>query len=457
MGLFDLFSAKKAPEVVEKDLSASDASMFFGDGREKSEIFEELTPEQQLQVMQNNVIVYSCITAKSTAFQQARLTIQEKVGKEWIDKPEHSALSMFSQNPWLSESDIEQYIEIHLNLTGKSFLWKWYDKMGNIAELWPVPPQWVTIIPSTDASLKKNRVVDGYLIDPTDGTQPLFVPVADMCYTRYPDPMNLYDGLSPVQVAIKNITLDELGENYRAESMGSLSLPGLAVTIKDKQVSQRQKDDIRAVLKQKMGMDARKSAMILNGSDVGVTVINPLEKFDWLAYTTLNEARICSVFRVPPIVISCYAGLDNAAWSQTGTALSFFYKNTMVSEWELVARSFTRWLIPEDKQATLRYYFDTTEVPQMQEDAAVQEKRVIDLYNSSIVTLNEARSVVGYPAVPNGDTVKINSATIFVPIDETIGIPASNIDMVNNNPDSLDLFAPEDSVDNRLVAPPVAE
>jgi HK97 family phage portal protein len=451
MGLFDWFSSKKAPEVIQKDLSASDASMFFGDSRDRDAVFPDLNTTQQLQVMQNNVIVYACVTAKSTAFQQARLSVQEKVGKEWVDKPEHNALSMFSQNPWLSESDIEQYIQIHLNLTGKSFLWKWYNKLGDVSELWPVPPQWVEIVPTTDVNAKSRRVIDGYIIDPKDGTQPLFVPVDDMCYTRYPDPMNLYDGLSPIQVAIRSVTLDEMGENYRAEAMGSLSLPGLAITIKDKQVSQSQKDDIRAVLKQKMGMDARKSAMILNGSDIGVTVINPLEKFDWLAYTTLNEARICSVFRVPPIVISCYAGLDNAAWSQTGTALSFFYKNTMVSEWELVARSFTRWLIPEDQQATLRYYFDTAEVPQMQEDAAVQEKRIIDLYNSSIVTLNEARSIAGYPAVPNGDTVKINSATIFVPIDETIGIPASTLSMVDNAPSSLDLFEPEDNVDNRLV------
>lgn len=424
---------------VEKSLSPSNAAFFFGDSRKtNADSFDSLNTEDQLKAMANNAIVYACVMAKSTAFQQGRLTMQEKVKGAWAERSEHALLTPFEENPWLSESDLLQYIQIHLNLTGTCYLWKWFSKSGKLNELWPIPPQWVTICPNKETPEKGNRIVDGYVVDPKDGTAPIYIPAADICYLRYPDPMNLYEGLSPVVAATRALQLDEKGDNYRGEAMDALSLPGLSISIKDKMVSQEQKDDIRAVLKQKMGKDARKNALILNGSDITVAVLNPMEKFDWEAYVELNEARICSVFRVPPIVVSTFVGLNNGAWSQTASALSFFFRNTMYSEWELAAKAFTRWLVPPKQHKTLRYHFDTSEVPQMQDEASVRETRAKELYNSSVITLNEARAMIGQPALPNGHVIAINAAQIFVPADETIGVPAYELREPETNPDQGD-------------------
>jgi len=435
MGIFDIFSKKKEGglvEVEEKGLSSSDAAFFFEDGIDDELPFDELSTEEQMKVMRNNTIVYACVMAKANAFQQARLVLQEKTSNGWVDRTEHAYLDAFKTNPWLTESDLFMYQQLHLNLTGKSFFWKWYNKAGMLSELWPVPPHWVKFALAPDS--KRSRIVDGYIIDPQDGTKSLYVPVEDMCYTRYPDPLNLYDGLSPIQAASRPIQLDQKGEIYRGESMDAFSLPGLAIQIKDKNVSQSQKDDIRSVLRQKMGGDARKNALILNGSDVVVDVLNPLEKFDWNSYTHLNESRICMAFRVPPIVIGSLVGLENSPWANTGTAYSFFYKNTMTSEWDLATRTFNKWLIPDEDKNTLRYFFDTSVVPQMQEDAAETEKRSIDLFNSSVITLNEARAKVGLPEVPNADSFKQNAATLWVPIGETEGVPAYELRDPDNDP-----------------------
>jgi len=450
MGLLTkLFGTKKVPQTsdaVTKSMSSSDASYFFGDGSDNDSPFNELTTEEQLQVMHNNTLVYACVSTKATAFQQARLTVQLKTDKGWIDQPEHPYLQPFKSNPWLTESDMLQYEQLHINLTGKSFLWKWYNKAGDLSEMWPVPPHWVQFV-VPDTADQRNRVVTGYLIDPKEnGVEPLYVPLSDMCYTRYPDPLNLYDGLSPVAAASNPIQLDTKGELYRGESMDAFSLPGIAVRIKDPHVSQDQKDDIRSVLRQKMGKDARKNALILNGADVVVDVLNPLEKFDWKTYSNLNESRICMAFRVSPIVIGAQVGLDNSSLANIDSAQSFFYNNTMTAEWDLAERSFNKWLIPSEEKDTVRYAFDTSVVPQMQADAADTEKRAVDLFNSSVITLNEAREMTGFPAVPNGNVVKINAATIFPRIGETVGVPAYELRDPDNNPDEgADIFGDQDN------------
>jgi len=444
--IFGRDKATQTSDTVNKGLSSSDSALYFDDGTDDDSPFNELSTEQQLQVMHNNTLVYACVSTKATAFQQARLTVQKKTEKGWVDQPEHPYLQPFKTNPWLTESDILQYEQLHINLTGKSFLWKWYNKAGELSEIWPVPPHWVQfVIPET--TNQKNRVVTGYLIDPNvDGVEPLYVPLADMCYTRYPDPLNLYDGLSPVVAASNPIQLDAKGEMYRGEAMDAFSLPGIAVQIKDPHVSQSQKDDIRSVLRQKMGKDARKNALILNGADVVVQVLNPLEKFDWGTYSNLNESRICMAFRVSPIVIGAQVGLDNSSLANIESAQSFFYKNTMTAEWDLAQRSFNKWLIPLKEKDKVRYYFDTSAVPQMQADAAETEKRARDLFNSSVITLNEAREMAGYPGVPNGESFVINAAQIYVPVGATEGVPAYELRDPDNNPDEgADIFGDQDN------------
>lgn len=408
----------------EGGISWADQLRLFRADKQKDSVFYKLTTVQQLQMMRNNVVVYACVSTKARAFQQPPLIVEAYDAGEdtWNPQPNSPLLEPFRNNPDLSENDIKQYISMHLNLTGKCFLWEWTDALGNVRELWPIPPSWVTInlVQSIPTSPTSQRIIESYTVNPdgsgtgsSKGTE-WTVPAEEMTYIRFPNPENLWDGLSPVVAASKSIQLDNKGEEYKGEAMDSLRLPGVVVKTK-KPLNQRQKDDLRAVLKQKVGGDARENAVLISGDEAALELLNPMKDYDWSGYSDLNETRICMAFGVPPVVIGSWVGLKNSPWSNTGEAKRWMYQNTMMGEWELVSVGITRGLVVPKLRNTLRIVFDLSDVKELRDDAEVTWKRAREAWEAGLLTRNQALELMGYGTEEDGDVYKLPATAILLP------------------------------------------
>jgi len=415
-------------------LSKLDQLQYFNTKADNDGTFETLSTSEQLKAIRNNALVFGCIRVKSNALTQAPLIFENDAGEEF---PKHNSLYSLQNNPWLSESDILQYMYAHLDLTGKSFVWKWYNTLGEVRELWPIPPSWVTIHTATNAKESINRVVIGYTVKTPGDSKDIYIPAEDMMYTRYPDPLDLTEGISPLAAASRNYQLDNLGDDYKGDSMQALQLPGMVVTTSAK-MSNEQKEDLRAVLKQKMGKDARENALILSGAkDIKVDVLNPLDTFNWASFSSMNETRLCMVFGVPPMVVGALVGLERSTFSNMEEANRWFYNSTMVGLWKLIESTLTHNLVTNEMQGKI--CFDLREIPALRESASVLETRAKALFDSGVITRNEAREIMGYNSDISGNVYKYPLAVTFEGQNEsaTERVP-DDLTVVSNDIDDIE-------------------
>jgi HK97 family phage portal protein len=408
-----------------KDLSWADQLRLFRADKEQESSFKKLTTAQQLKVIKNNAIVYACVTVKAQAIQQAPLMVEEYNAESGTWAPteikDHPLLYGFNHNPDLTQSEMIQFMSMHLDLTGKSFQWKWKSKDGVTRELWPLPPSWVEIVRREDLRSQKpketSRVISHFHVRTPDGNHEWDILPEDMIYTRRPDPNNLWDGLSRICAATKAITLDNRGDEYKGESMDTLRLPGVVVKTR-KPLSPRQKEDLRAILRQKIGGDARENAVIISGEEAAIELLNPMKDFDWVGYSSLNETRICMCFGVPPIVIGALVGLENSPWSNTGEAKRWMYQNTIVGMWGMMSDSLNKEQVPEGMRDTNRIVFDTSEIKELRDDIEQVWRRAREAFNDGLIMRAEGREMIGYDSTDADNVYKYNATTLLVPADE---------------------------------------
>ena len=419
-------------DSIEKSdsISWADQLRFFRQsGKTDADGFDVWSKSAMEKISARNALVYACVRTKSMAFQQPPFCAFKKTAEGTWEKDDSSKiLDPLTKNPELSESEIKQYISMHLNLTGQAFLWGWTDLLGNKRELWPVLPSWVTInlAESIDSDVdengkKRRRIIESFTIKPPNSDKEWVVPPESVIYYRFPDPSNLWGGLGPIQAACKNIQLDMKGDAYKAEAMDALRLPGVVVKTR-KPLNQKQKDDLRAVLRQKTGGDARMNAVLISGDDAALEMLNPMKEFDWKSYTELNETRICMAFGVPPIVVGSLVGLENSPWSNTGDAKRWMYQNTMMSEWEMTAYITTAGLVKMENRDTLHIGYDLDDIKELRDDLDQLWERARFGYNDGLITRNEARELIGQSTTDDGNVYKYSAATILVPAGT--GIPA---------------------------------
>jgi len=380
--------------------------------------------EQLLQYAQN-AIVYACVTVLARGFQEPMLVVEkyDSAADSWdaIKKTDEASMYVkpFYSNPDLTENEFEQFQMIHLMLTGAAYLWKWGNQGATKTnELWPVPPHWVTINEVEDASKivdGTSRVIKSFTINDGSGNT-WDVPVEDMIYNRLPNPLNLYQGQAPLSAAIGNVYVDNKSEEYLAESVSGLAVPSVTVTTEGT-LNKTQKDSLRAVLRRKVGTDAK--VFFMSGEGVKIDVLNPLKEFNWTETTDLNETRICMVYGVPPIVIGARVAIQSSNWGNNGeeSARRWMYQNTLTPYWGQFEASYTKALIPEELQDTYRIKFDTSLVRELQEEENARNARVMLQYQGSAITMNEARDKMGEVSLgPIGDVLYVPFNVVLTPI-----------------------------------------
>ncbi|MCK5603753.1 phage portal protein [Candidatus Pacearchaeota archaeon] len=400
---------------VSDSMSWNDQMRFFRD-KQTDGPFIVPSDREMLEYYRTNSLVYACIKLKSSAFQSAPLVLQsfDTETKEWITVDDHDLKEPLTGNKFLSESEIKQYVDIHLNTTGKSFLWKWQDQVQT-RELWPIPPQWVTIntVENIDPNSNK-RVIESFTVQ-TDTGKEFILTTDEMIYNRFVDPINLWDGLSPLSACSKNVQMDDNALNFQANAIESLNLPGMIINTK-KPMNPTQRADLRSILAQKMGDSVGSNVLILNGTDVEYQVVNTVKDLDWSNLNNLNESRICMAFGVPPVVVGAVVGLENSPWSNIKEAQRWFYKQTMVSEWDLVASGFTRSLIPPNLQNEFRFIFDTDQIQELKEDIAVTREFAIGLFNDGLITRNAALKMLSLIETADGNVYKYKNTDVLIPV-----------------------------------------
>jgi HK97 family phage portal protein len=110
-------------------------------------------------------------------------------------------------NPFLTGYDLFDLSQIYMELTGESW-WVFVSTGRNLPmEIWPVSPERMKPVPHP------TKYLSGYLYQPPGQSEPIPLELDDVLYVCNPNPSNPYRGISPLQ----SLMLDVQGETAAAE------------------------------------------------------------------------------------------------------------------------------------------------------------------------------------------------------------------------------------------------
>ena len=409
------------------------------DWRTASECWEALSHAQREKVMQDCNPVFACIWAIMTAAQEPKLTLQKEKEDGFEEIKKHPAIDLMNKpNPVHSRNDLIQYITAHLEIRGRANLWKLRNAMGEVREVWPIPPSWVEDVPLKVVDTKSDkRFVDHYKIKIPGGNE-FSVKFEDMGVIRYCNPFSLTGTLSPLQAALKDVQLDSKHYDYEVERMSNIK-PSVVVRSKDG-LGVEQRDHLRAVLMERMGWRYDNKPITLSGEDTAIEILDALEEKDWNAFNSLRETRVCAAFRVPPIVAGLLVGLENSPWSNTGEAKKWFYSSKMVPLLRLVENGLTKvFLDQEGEDEKLSFWFDTSEIRELQEDMDSFVSRKQKAYEGGAITRNEYRKALGEdPDEINGNVYIMGMGLREIPADEKRDLSENGIPLPDEHEEHWD-------------------
>lgn len=222
-------------------------------------------------------------------------------------------------NPWDTDIDMWSMIWIYLELCGNAPILKVRDRAG-IAELWPLPPQWITPV-----HLPKRPLV-GYLYEGPAG-QRAFIPAEDIIPLKYSNPENRFWGLGQLASTMADVYADDNIVASQAQSFETQVLNDIIFTTADS-FDDHGFERFREMIHDRYGGTKNKGLPLLLEKSTEVNYLRrPPAEMEYLESSKLTRDRILSGYKIPPIL----AGIvEDANRSNSDAQMQIFAGVVMV-------------------------------------------------------------------------------------------------------------------------------
>lgn len=353
-----------------------------------------------------NELIFSCISKTANTAAQVELSV---MGSDGSAKEDHPLKELIEHpNPYMTEFDLWASVIIYTKLAGRAIFEKERSNGGDVIRLWPLRPDWVTIIPGS-----QNTIAE-YRFQPTGVTEPARLDPKDVLDFKVFDPFGLFQNWPPAAVAsrvgdIDNTTTDYIKIFYEKGGVP----PGLLKT--RQRLVDSQVDVIRRRWRERYGgyekwsepavldMDAEYQKTGLSFTEMGFDVLD-----------ARNESRICMVLDVPPVLVGAKIGLDRATYANYKEARGAWWEDSLMPLYMSYQDTIETQLAPEFGSPDTGWNF--TRVAAFQEARESRWKRATEALRIGGITINEFCDEVGLPDKgPAGDVYLRTAATIEVP------------------------------------------
>lgn len=338
------------------------------------------------QGLKKNEVIYACIMATSGTGAMVSVKAQDRRDdKEIVDHP--LRVLMRNPNAIMSEFGFFSWTIINLKVAGRAYWQKVRNEKGQVIQLWPLRPDWLTPVRSNRA------LIERYDYGPGESDVAKLALEDVLCF-MHRDPMDILQSLSPVGVAarvgqIDNSTTDflklfwERGASVTGVLSSKLKLNDAAVG-----------DIMRRWEARYGGFQNWLKPAVLDSDATYQRIGMTFKEMEFDSLDTRNELRICAVLQVPPILVGVKAGLDRATYSNYEQARRAWWQDTLTPLYKMIADDLNTQLAPEFG-SDIYAAFDFSKVPAMQEDRTARWQRATMAYEKGAITRNEAREEMG--------------------------------------------------------------
>ena len=379
--LFDTFRKKSIVsgglEVVQR--------IFGGKGK--------WSKTKQLAVYSKSLYVFACVRkiAEKTASQEIRLfqIINSNGDKKEIVS--HPALDLlYRVNPFQTKSEFIEQTMINLKLSGDAFWWKIRNERGQVAELWNLRPDLVTIIQDPQEFIK------GYEFQKDDGEKVKF-DKDDIIHFKYPNPLDQYYGMSPISASQVRIDTEEFASEYQRDFFLNNARPDAILKFGNNQeVTDEQKQEIRKGWNKKyQGVGKNSKIAILEGEVDYQQLSMSQREMDYIESMKFTRDDILVAYSVPKAIVAI---TDDVNRANAETSMHIFLSEVIAPELKRLEEKINEQLIiPEFGDNLFIEFPDPTP-----ENRELTLKEYTEGLNAGYLLINEVREKENLPPVDGG-------------------------------------------------------
>jgi len=360
-----------------------------------------------------NELIYACIDRIARTASQVATKIVDKDGNE---QPDHLLRHLLSHpNPYMAEYDFWQAVIIYLNLAGVAYFEKERSNAGNVVGLWPMRPDWTSPVQSS------SQFISAYQYK-APGRAPIYLEPKDVLVFKNYDPLDLYNGFAPAVVAARVGDIDNSETDFIKTFWERGGVPTGLLT-STQHLSDAQVELIRKRWGERYG--GFKNWLEPAVLDADASYQKTGLTFEEMGFETLddrNEARICMVMNVPPIIVGAAVGLKRSTYSNYEEARKSWWQDTLIGLYEHFDDVINTQLAPEFGDAVMK--FDYSQVPALQEDMNTEWQRYLQAVQAGVITVNEFRDGVGLPVINGGDVLLRQLSVYDQPVSQKSLLPA---------------------------------
>ena len=374
------------------------------------------------------VWVYSCVSLIATSVANVPWLLYKKnPDGSLLEIEDHQILNLLNKkaNDNLSSRDFFELWATYLALNGKFFAK--FNSPLNPDTIEPLIPYYTKPIPS------KEDFISG--LEYRIGSELQEYSKNLVLWSRFIDPLDFYEGLSPIKAQARILDTENSAIDWNKKTLDNSGVPPGALMVDSPTPDQI--EGIRAKWKENyMGANNNRMPLIIDSEKANYIPfgINAVE-MDFILQKKVNRIEICSGFGVPGQVVGDPEGQTYANYSE---ALEAFWKNTVIPKYlNKIKCDLNQILLPKFITLNENYYIDYNldNIEVLTENQNEKTDRVLKMWDSDFLTLNEARGELGWEKLEYGDNLKSSLMSVIMPDMESgdADMESSDADMENED------------------------
>ncbi len=329
----------------------------------------------------------------------------------------HPLLDLWRRpNPQQALPSFIEYVVAFWYITGNSYVTVGSPETGpnkNIPQqLWTLRPDKVQIVPDPV------NFIGGFVY--TDGGQKQPFDANKVMHLKFFNPENDYYGLSPLATAGRAIDQMNAGNEWNLSLMLNSAVPSGALVMKQG-LTPTQRAKIEQLMREKhQGPQNAGIPLVLDDTEADWRPfgLKPAD-VQWLEGKGASILEIGMAVGVPPEMLGNNQARTYANYSE---ARSSFYEETVLPKMDHLEGHINSWLVPMFGD-NLYLGYDKDSIEALAEDRDKVWIRAETAWEKGLLSKNEARALIGYDPLPDGDVWILPTAMQIATNDTNPALP----------------------------------
>lgn len=357
-----------------------------------------------------NELIYACIEAWSDTASQISLQVKEKETEEILSQ--HPLLDLIHHpNDKMNESDFWASIAIFQKLAGRAVYEIEFNNKGLPIALWALNPDRLRVILDD-----KRPVIKEYIYRVPGMEDQHLEPFRILDFPLF-DPLGEFKAYPPVAVASRVGDVDNAATDHIKLTWEHGGMPqGL---LKTTQVLTEQSitDTRRRWRERYGGRENWTEPAILDRDQEFQKIAWSFQELGFEMLDARDEARICAVLKVPPIIVGAKIGLDRSTYSNYLEARRSWWEDRVLAFYANCMDVIEFRLLPFfDRDLRYSPTWDISGVWALQENVDNRWKRATEALRAGAITKNEFYQQVGLEGIGKaGDVYIYNLSMVDIP------------------------------------------